>query len=117
MESLRNETSSDLFPALLDSNLAKVCSLSFAITIIILAPPFFYSVIWFEKFGSDKKRTLINKLVAMNCWIGIFFSVFVQAPNVARFINGPLPPLICNAQNVFKYYSQFIKMLIIVKII
>ena len=104
MESFENETTSDLFPALADNNLVRICSLAFAITSIILGPPLFYSIIWFERFGSDKKRTLINKLVATNCWIGISFSIFVQAPEVVRFIYGPLPHIICSVQNVLKFY-------------
>jgi hypothetical protein len=41
-------------------------------------------VIWFERFGSDKKRTLLNKLVASNCWNAVVFNVFVEAAYIAR---------------------------------
>ena len=61
----------------------------------IVLIPFAYSIIWYEKFGSDKKRTLINKLVASLCWNEIAFFSTVQILYVVRFYFGPLPPFLC----------------------
>lgn len=90
----------------LDSeNPFKVAFISSTMICIIFALPAFAAVIWFEKFGSDKKRTIINKLVSTMCYIAIFANVFVQGAFVARFTYGPLPPLpcfwICLAKRLF----------------
>ena len=61
----------------------------------IVLIPFAYSIIWYEKFGSDKKRTVINKLVASLCWNEIAFFSTVQILYVVRFYFGPLPPFLC----------------------
>jgi hypothetical protein len=95
MENFENKTSSDLFPAFLENTFARIFSLVFATTCVVVAPPLLYSVIWFEKFGSDKKRTLINKLVAMNCLNTILILTLVQLPEIVRFTYGPLPRIIC----------------------
>ena len=61
----------------------------------IIIVPMAYILIWYEKFGSDKKRTLINKLVASLCWNEIAFFSTVQILYVVRFYFGPLPPFLC----------------------
>lgn len=49
----------------------------------------------YEHFGSDQKRTLINKFVSSICWTGMEFAIVVQGVNITRFCLGPLPPLLC----------------------
>jgi len=84
------------------NNPPRILSISLAIICTCICTPLFYCIIWFEKFGSDKKRTLINKLLTMNCWSAIGYLIFVQSLEILRFIYGPLPLVICNAKNVFK---------------
>jgi len=62
---------------------------------IITTVPGFYSVVWFEKFGSDKRRTVFNKLLSSMCYVGMFANVFVQGLFVLRFVYGPLPNIVC----------------------
>ena len=97
----------NLFSDLTQTNLRLILSLTIAITCTCICTPLFYCVIWFEKFGSDKKRTLINKLLTMNCWNGIGYLIFVQTLEILRFIYGPLPLIICNIKNVIKLSSIF----------
>ena len=42
-----------------------------------------YSVIWFERFGSDLKRTLVNQAVSSMCWWGLVID-FLQNVTVFR---------------------------------
>ena len=37
----------------------------------LVLTPLLYSIVWYERFGSDHPRTLINQLVASTCWNGI----------------------------------------------
>jgi len=97
--------SNNLYPAFKfpETNPFQIASLTFAIACIVICTPLLYSIIWYEKFGSDKKRTLINKLVAMNCWNTIGYLIFVQTVEIVRFMRGPLPLIICGIQNVLKF--------------
>ena len=88
-----NET--NCFDRLDSINPFKIAYISSTVICIICAVPAFSTVIWFEKYGSDKKRTVINKLISTICYIGIFANVFVQGAFVSRFAFGPLPPLAC----------------------
>ena len=105
MADYKNQSITDrsAFYALTENNPLQILSLTLAITCTLVCTPLLYSVIWFENFGSDKKRTLINKLVAMNCWNTIGYLILVQAPEILRFVYGPLPMIICAIQNVLKF--------------
>ena len=64
--------------------------------------PILYSIIWYEKFGSDKKRTVLDKLVGSVCWCIIVFYTLIQIPELFRIWFGPFPTLLCNLQLVIK---------------
>ncbi len=54
-----------------------------------------FGIVWFEKFGSDSRRTLINKLVS-----SIYFTTMVELPLIYvfeafRFFYGPYPQFAC----------------------
>ena len=46
----------------------SICNL-FALT------PFLYTIVWYERFGSEHPRTLLNQLVASTCWNGIIHNI------------------------------------------
>ena len=48
--------------------------------------PSLYGIIWFERFGSDSKRTLINQLFASVCWYLMVLILFLQTPAIFRII-------------------------------
>ena len=66
-------------------------SLSMVISIlnIVFLSPMLFGVILYEKFGSDKKRTLINQLVASIFWIMVAWNGTIHSTIVTRFIHGP----------------------------
>ena len=93
-----NSTSShksDFFHFLIENNLERGISLTISILAVILGAPLLMCIIWFERFGSDKKRTLLNRLVAMNCWAVIEFLLLSQIPEIIRYFFGPLPEFFC----------------------
>ena len=63
--------------------------------------PIFCSIIWYEKFGSDNKRTVLNKLAASICWCAILIEILVQIPEWIRYCFGPLPSFFCYLHLVF----------------
>jgi hypothetical protein len=63
-----------------------------------------YGIIWFEHFGSDKKRTVINKLLASFCWACFEWFFAIQIPDMIRYIQGPLPSTVCLIQMNMKFF-------------
>ena len=52
-------------------------------------------IIYYERHGSDKKRTLINKLLSSIYWNGILWNFTIQSLYTVRFAFGPLPGFTC----------------------
>ena len=65
-------------------------SIVFSIVTIILVTPLHLGLIFFEKFGSDKKRTLVNKLQSSICWYVIIWNFSIQAITIYIFSGGPV---------------------------
>ena len=88
-----NET--DFFEVVSTNNTFR--SLSIVIFVALLPPilSLIYGIVWFERHGSDKQRILSNMLVSSCCWTIIECWIFVQFPNIIRYIYGPLPCGLC----------------------
>ena len=71
----------------------------------------FFGIIWYEKFGMDHRRTLVNKIVSMLCWNGMFSMLFGFWEDVASYFCGPQTKLQClffqMLRNVIKSNSLF----------
>jgi len=61
-----------------------------------------FGIIWFEHFGSDQKRTLINRLLTSVCLTGIEFYVIVLPFEIFRHLNGPFDNVTCHFLLLFK---------------
>ena len=68
----------------------------------LVLTPLLYSIVWYERFGSDHPRTLINQLVASTCWNGIVHNI-VNIP-LSIFIDtfGPMSYQFCRFNFVIK---------------
>ncbi len=85
-----------------EKNTALVFSLILAILVTIFGPPLIFGIIWFERFGSDKKRTLLNMFVNMNCWTTIAFILLGQLPKIVIYTVGPLQHSFCYIHTVVR---------------
>jgi hypothetical protein len=74
----------DFFCVLLENHPTKIVSLTFAYIFLLTLPPCLWSIIWFERFGSDSKRTFVNKILSSLCWCAIEWGVFVHIPYIIR---------------------------------
>ena len=99
----RTDDVHDLYSSLTIPNAARRACLILAVAAVGFGLPFFFSVIWFEKNGSDKKRTILNMLVSKVNWTMINYLLFVQVPEIVRYIYGPLPDFICYSQHLVRY--------------
>ena len=102
MYKLNNTSASfDYFSHLFIGNaMPRYSFLSFAILSVLLCPFALYCVIWFEKFGSDSKRTLLNMLASQGCWSLIEFVYFIEIPEILRHFSGPFNPFFCFFQQI-----------------
>jgi len=99
---MTNSTETDFFSFLIENKYERWICLVISIIAILLVPPFLYSIVWFEKYGSDEKRTLLNRLVSKNCLNGISFLILTQIPEIIRYTYGPLPDLLCSVHMICK---------------
>ena len=88
----------DYFSGLLENNAWKNISLLISCFGVIAFPLVLYSIIWFEKYGNDTNRTLLNMFASLYCWALLEFIILVQISETARFLFGPLPGLVCYIQ-------------------
>ena len=61
-----------------------------SIGLIIVLLPLFYCIIWYERYGTDNKRTMVNKLVSLMCWNIISWNLTAQIIGIANFPHTPL---------------------------
>ena len=71
-------------------------------------------IIWFEKFGSDQRRTLLNKLVSMVSSRLVHWMVICQTGDIIRYSFGPLPTSVCSFVSIYKASVRFQVQLIFV---
>jgi hypothetical protein len=78
LNSTNSTTNEDYFQTAFESGMIKsgvvVSYFISAIAIIPLA----YGIIWFERYGSDHKRIILNRIVSSICWSGIEYYSIVQ---------------------------------------
>jgi hypothetical protein len=101
----------DYYSGLLDNNWWKNVCLIVSCFGIVASPLILYSITWFERYGNDNKRTLLNMFVSLYCWTVIEFVILVQIPGTARLLIGPLPVFVC------QLYAYFRATLIIVMLL
>ena len=80
-----------------------VCSFN-----VVVVPFIMYSIIWFDKYSSDKKRTFINMINSSICWMAIEHCFTIQATDLIRYLFGPLPKWFCCLQTFVRnaYITQ-----------
>jgi len=85
--------SEDFFHVLTDNNFEKWVGLAFLLPVVLSGIPALCGIIWFEK-NKCERRTLLNRLVSYNCWVGVVY-LASKMTDVYRSIVGPLPAWVC----------------------
>ena len=85
----------DFFAAAFQNGQLQLCTMTFTIICLLILIPIEYGMIWFEHYGSDKKRTLINRMFASACWTSMQVYLFVIPLEMVRYVFGPLPGTVC----------------------
>jgi hypothetical protein len=92
----------DFFSNLADMKPTTYVFITFAILASIINPIFLYFAIWYEKYGSDNKRTVINKFASSLFWCAIQFHLLILPADIFRFLYGPLPKSVCLTFRILK---------------
>ena len=74
----------DYFSGLFENRVSKVFSLAFSWFGSIVCIGMLYSIIWYERFGSDYKRTLINRLFVFFWYCPLLWEASVQQVDILR---------------------------------
>jgi len=91
----------DFFENLYRNRPSKFIIMSAALVLMAINLTLLYGIIWFERFGLDLKRTLINKLVSSICWSTMAIIIFAHGLTITRFTIGPLPKPVCLIRALF----------------
>jgi hypothetical protein len=92
----------DFFAPAFENGPLKTSVIALSILYLFFIIPSGLGIIWYERFGSDLKRNLINRLLTSVCWTGLIFFCFVQPIETARYIFGPLPKSLCLFHLMYK---------------
>ena len=102
---LTASTSDNYFNTLLGNDVSKSIYILLCSVTIVLFTPLYYSVVWYERYGQDNKRTLLNQLSAFFCSIIIAYILLVMTGDVVIVLYGPFPEWYCNLHIFLKFVS------------
>ena len=83
-------------------NFSKYVSPILALIMVLFLIPLFYSIIWYEKYGTNDKQTIVNQFFSAICWNFIAWNLSIQMLAIFRFIIGPMNIYIC----VFSLFTR-----------
>ena len=83
-------------------NSIKIFGIVLSILSIVFLTPSMYAIIWYERYGANQNRTLINHFVASACWAGIACNILIQIPEVIIAFGFTFGKLFCTCNLVLK---------------
>ena len=95
-------SSTDFFATAYANGPSKVASILISLISILLIVTSGTGIIWFERFGSDQKRTLIIRLLTSVCVTGIEFYLIPLPFEIVRHLYGPFNNATCSFMLIFK---------------
>ena len=90
---------------------AKIIFVVVAAVTVLLFLPLYYFVVWYERYGHDNKRTLINLLISFTCKVVMLYIAFGVTGGIVVSTFGPFPIWYCHVQLIFKHYPVLILIL------
>ena len=101
---LNNSTSQheDYFQAAFDDIIWKTSAIVISVPTFLFIIFGLFGIIWYERYGSDVRRVLLNRLITSICWVGLEYFFIASIIDIVRYILGPLPTLLCFCQMILK---------------
>jgi len=73
---------------------SKLLTMAVSAAMLLIDMAMVQGMIWYERYGTDHNRTLMNKLFASVCWVVFAQDCFTMLDNF-RYWYGPLPETVC----------------------
>lgn len=83
------------FDFIFQNNLIKYLAVPLAFVVTLLFCSLCAGIIWYEQYGSDLKRILINRLVSSFAWIALHGHMLIVFPDLVLYSYRPLPVWFC----------------------
>jgi len=90
-----NSSSRNLFDGVYEIRPSKIVGIVISAINIFVISPLLYFVIWYEKFGSNHNRSLINQFATSGCWTALAYCFLIQVPELAIALKGALNSHFC----------------------
>ena len=81
---------------------SKTLFFAFSLSLNVINTLLFYGIIWYERFGTGNKRTLLNKIVSLICWNAIVSIIGTFIDDLLTFFFGPLCNQVCLFFQMFR---------------
>jgi hypothetical protein len=91
-----------IFVAIYDWTLSKYIFLFLSFINILFITPFFYYIIWYERYGANHKRTLINQFAASTCYYAMAYNLVAQSMEIVLLLFGPMGFGFCHLHRIIK---------------
>ncbi len=99
-QNISNETSGNFYSGFMELELLKLFYIIFNIILTFVAPLTLYSIVWYERFGSDLMyRTLSNRILSHIWLISIARCLIARIANVGFLFMIPLSSNTCDVIN------------------
>ena len=91
----------EFYPGLFEPKISMILSIIVSCILIPFDLFMYYGIIWYERYGTDNHRTLMNKLLCSVCW-NVIFANLVIFSDIFRYIVGPYSVHFCFIQVLLK---------------
>lgn len=95
------------FTAVYEWSSSKIINILLSIFSILFITPWLFYIIWYEKYGANHRRTLINQLAASHFYYAIFYNVVGQTLEVIITSFGPFGGHVCHFQEFIRGVVTF----------
>ena len=99
-ETMRSEN--DFFAEMYSDSVLLKGTLATFFTGTVLSLVSMSGLIWYERYGNHRYRTVINQLFSTLSWIVVWYILLVYIPEGTRYMIGPLNETFCEFHNLFK---------------
>ena len=106
-----NTTNEEIFCGVFENRTSKFIAMAVSTILTLLNIVLLFGMIWYERYGSDNHRTLMNKLFASVCWTAIAHNAHTIV-DVFRFLIGTRPPSLCYIQTFLKVTATSVYLLL-----
>ena len=101
-----SSSNQDYFEHLFSYDMIKVSAIATFFVVSITGLLLLLGIIWYEKSGRFRYRTVVNQLVSTFAWTVVWYILLIYIPVGIRIMVGPLNKTFCDIYAPLKYFLQ-----------